>query len=89
MEKELVCNVEIVARSRTLFQISFDCVYLLVTFIPGTLPRPKTRKTFNKFASVFHRSVLLLILNFVIRCQSNCRPGGESRVHPLTTLTML
>ena len=41
---------------------------------------------FNKLTSVFHASVLLLIINFVIKVAVD--PQGDSRVDPQTTLTM-
>ena len=40
-------------------------------------------RTFNKLMSVFHASVLLLIIDFAVD------PRGDSRVNPQTTLTML
>ena len=45
---------------------------------------------FNKLTSVFHASVLLLIINFVITLivKVAVDPQGDSRVDPQTTLTM-
>ena len=46
--------------------------------------------TLNKLMSVFHASVLLLIMNFVITVvKVPVDPQGYSRVDPQTTLTML
>ena len=47
-------------------------------------------KLFNKLTSVFHASVLLLTMNFVIDViKVAADPRGDSRVDPQTTLTML
>ena len=50
------------------------------------------RLLFNKLTSIFHTSVLLLIMNFVItinivKVAVDLR--GDSRVDPQTTFTML
>ena len=47
---------------------------------------PTPVKIINKLTSVFHASVLLLIMNFV---KVAVDPRGDSRVDPQTTLTML
>ena len=48
------------------------------------------RGIFNKLTSVFHASVLLLIMDFVITLSLVAvDPRGASRVEPQTTLTML
>ena len=55
------------------------------TVVVQTLEIQKRR--FNKLTSVFHASVLLLIINFVITSKVAVDPRGDSRVDPQTTLT--